>query len=420
MNSRERIAKTLSHEQPDKIAVDFGSTPVTGMHVSIVYKLRQYYGLDSKGTPVKVTEPLQMLGEIEDDLKEVICCDFKGLALNGTFYGFKKENWKEWKLYDGTPVLVPGLFNTRFNDDGSLFQYPGGDTSLEPGAKMPAKGFFFDPLIRQKPFIESDLDPEDNLEEFKILSDEDIEYLKRESEEIYSNSEYATIAIVANSSFGDIAIVPGSSLVNPRGIRDFEEWYISLFTRKDFIRKVFGGQMEVALENYRKVNELLGDRINVVYSAGTDFGMQQGTLISVETFRDLFKPFYKKINEWIHDNTGWKTFMHSCGSIYELIPDIIESGFDILNPLQIAAKDMDPARLKKEFGKDLVFWGGGINTQGSLANGTPQEVKEEARRLIDIFNAGGGFVFNTVHNIQANVPIENVVAMIEVIREYRK
>ena len=150
MNSRERIRSVLAHKQPDKLPVDFGSSQATGIHVHIVYKLRQYYGLDKPGTPVKVIEPYQMLGEIADDLKDVMGVDVAILEGRGTFFGYNKKDWKEWKLKDDTPILVPNLFNTEENEDGSVYQYAEGDKSYLPSAKMPSRGFFFDCIERQK------------------------------------------------------------------------------------------------------------------------------------------------------------------------------------------------------------------------------------------------------------------------------
>lgn len=152
--------------------------------------------------------------------------------------------------------------------------------------------------------------------------------------------------------------------------------------------------------------------------SGTDFGLQTGPFISPNVYRELFKPYNKKLNDWIHDNTSWKTFIHSCGSVKAFIPDFIDAGFDVLNPVQIAAADMDPKELKDKFGEQLVFWGGGVDTQNTLPFGTSDEVRAEVLERMKIFGPGGGFVFNTIHNVQPGVPIENVLAMYETIREY--
>jgi len=420
ITSRERIKCTLAHRQPNKLPVDLGSSHTTGIHITNVYRLRQYYNLDKPGTPVKVIEPYQMLGEIADDLKDAMGVDVAILEGKGTFFGYSKKDWKEWKLNDGTPVLVPGLFNTEENEDGSVYQYAKGDKSYPPSAKMPAKGFFFDSIERQKKIIEEELNPEDNLEEYSLISKQDLDYLKQQAEDLYNNTEYGIMGAICSSSFGDIAFVPAPMLKDPKGIRSVEEWYVSTHTRKDYIKKVFSGQMEIAIENYKRIYKAIGNTIDTIFVSGTDFGMQQGLFISLDAYRELFKPFHKKVNKWIHDNTEWKTFIHTCGSVYELIPDLIDAGFEVLNPVQISAKDMDPVRLKKEFGKEIVFWGGGVDTQKTLPLKKPSQVKEEVKRLIDVFSPGGGFVFNTVHNVQANDPIENLVAMLEVVQEYRR
>ena len=156
-----------------------------------------------------------------------------------------------------------------------------------------------------------------------------------------------------------------------------------------------------------------------VFMSGTDFGTQVSTFCSVETYRRLWMPYYKRVNDWIHKNTNWKTFKHCCGSIRSLIPSLIESGFDILNPVQISAEGMDAKRLKSEFGKDIVFWGGGIDTQHTLPFGTPEEVYHEVLQNIEIFADGGGYVFNPVHNVQSNVPLENILAMFKALNEVR-
>jgi len=419
MNSRERITCALNHKSPDRLPVDFGGTSTSGIHVSIVYKLRQHFGLDIKGTPVKVIEPYQMLGEIKDDLKNLMGIDVASIGVPGTFFGFNKENWKEWDLWDGTPLLVPEKFNTDANSDGSYYQYAEGDKNYSPAAIMPRNGYFFDSLNRQKPFIEEDLNPYANTEEYKPLSDSDLFYISDEVNKKYNNTSYALVGSIASSGFGDIAFVPGPMLKEPRGIRDVTEWYISTLTRKDYIKKVFDIQCKIAIENYERVHNLIDDKIVAAFTSATDFGTQDRLFISADTYRQLYKSFHKKVNNWIHENTGWKSFIHTCGAIYQLIPEFIDAGFDIINPVQISAQGMDPVKLKKNYGRNITFWGGGVDTQKTLALGSPKDVREEVKKMIEIFNEGGGFVFSTVHNIQGNVPIENVLAVIETIRKYR-
>jgi hypothetical protein len=419
MNSRERIKTTLNHIQPDRLPVDFGGMLGTGINVSTIYKLRQEYGLDKPLTPVKVIEPFQMLGEIGEDLKKIIGIDTVSLLGSKNFFGFENNNWKEWKLWDGTPVLVPKKFNTEKEKDGSVYMFAQGDKNYLPCAKMPERGFYFDLISRQEKIEDNNLNVEDNLEEFAILKDTELEYIKSEAEQLYNNTEYSIFASLVQSGVGDIALVPGPTLKSPKGIRDLTEWYMSLISRKEYIRKIFEKQCEIALENYKKIYNFVGNMIDVVFITGTDFGSQNGLFFSKDMYKELFKPFHLKINNWIHENTGWKTFIHSCGAVEPLIGEFIDAGFDVLNPVQISAAGMDPYNLKKNFGKHISFWGGGVDTQKTLPFGKPQQVRDEVKRNIEIFSQGGGYVYNTVHNIQANTPVENIIAMIETINEYR-
>lgn len=419
MNSRDRIKKTLNHIQPDILPVDFGGMLGTGINVSVIYKLRQEYGLDKPLTPVKVIEPFQMLGEIGEDLKKTIGIDTVSLLGSKNFFGFENNNWKEWKLWDGTPVLVPEKFNTEKEKDGNVYMYAQGDKNYLPCAKMPERGFYFDLIIRQKKIDDNNLNFEDNLEEFEIINDRELEYIKSKAEQFYNNTGYSIFASLVQSGFGDIALVPGPTLKNPKGIRDITEWYISLISRREYIKKVFEKQCEIALENYKRIYNFVGNMIDVVFITGTDFGSQNGLFFSKDLYIELFKPFHLRINNWIHENTDWKTFIHSCGSIEPLINEFIDAGFDVLNPVQISAAGMDPHNLKKNYGKHISFWGGGVDTQKTLPFGTSKQVRDEVKRNIEIFSLGGGYVYNAVHNIQANTPIENIITMIKTINEYR-
>jgi hypothetical protein len=419
MNSRERVAISLSHQEPDRLPLDLGGSAVTGMHVSIVYRLRQALGLDAPGTPVKVVDPYQMLGEIGPDLLAAIGTDVVSLRPRKTMFGFRNEDWKPWTMLDGTPVLVPGGFNTEPEPNGDLLMYPEGDKSVAPSGRMPAGGWYFDAIIRQYPVDDNNLDVEDNLEEFEPISDEDLEYFRRETERLYAGTDKAIFGDLGGTSFGDIAMVPTPWLrEHPRGIRDVEEWYISTVTRQDYIYEVFDRQCEIALENLAKIHKVIGERLSVIFVSATDFGMQQGLFISPKTYRRLYKPFHVRVNEWVHANTTWKTFIHSCGSVVKLIDDFIEAGFDILNPVQVSAAGMEPQVLKERFGDRVTFWGGGVDTQDTLPNRSPDEVRAEVHDRIRAFGLGGGFVFNTSHNVQPLTPVENVLAMYETVGAY--
>ena len=417
MNSRERVEMALNHQEPDRVPLDLGAGFQTGMHAQSVYKLRQALGLDEPGTPVKVIEPYQGLGEIKPDLLEAVGGDVVGVNPLYTMFGYKNENWKAWTAFEGTPLLVPEKFNTIPEEDGSLLMYPEGDKSVPASAKMPEGGWYFDALERQEPFDEESLSVEDNLEEFGPISEEELDHFETEIKRVYQDTDKAIYANFGGTAFGDIALVPAPWMKNPRGIRDVTEWYISLVAREEFVYQIFERQSEIALENIQKIYETVGNRVQVVFLTGTDFAAQDRPFMSVETYRKLFLPFHRKLNDWIHANTTWKTFMHTDGSLRPLIPSFVEAGFDVLNPIQWTASDMDPGLLKEDFGQDLVFWGGGIDTQKTLPFGTPDEVRAEVKQRIKDFAPGGGFVFTSVHNVQPLVPVENLLAMYESFRE---
>jgi hypothetical protein len=419
MTSRERVLQALNHEEPDRVPLDLGASVLTGMHASSVYKLRQALKLDDPGTPVKVLDPYQMLGEVEMDLVDALEVDVVQVPAATTLFGYKREGWKPWTLPDGTPVLVPEGFNTTPEPNGDVLMYPQGDRSVAASGRMPAEGYYFDVIVRQPPLDEAKLDPADNTEDFFPISEDDLAYFENETGRLYGNTDKAVFAGFCFTSFGDIALVPAPWLESPKGIRDIEEWYISTLTRRDYVYKVFEGQCEIALANLEKLHRVLGSKVHVTLITGTDFGAQNSLFISRQSYRDLYKPFHKAVNDWLHKHTAWKTFIHSCGSVVELIPDFIEAGFDILNPVQTAAAGMDPKGLKERFGDQIVFWGGGVDTQKTLPFGTPEEVRREVRERVEIFGRGGGFVFAGIHNIQAGIPPENLLALFETFRECR-
>jgi len=411
--SRENFKKTVNHSQPDKVVVDFGATTVTGIHVLIVEKLREYYGLEKR--PVKVIEPYQMLGEIDDKLIKAMDIDIIGLFGEKNMFNISNSDWKVHKTLWGQEVLFPGQFNYTYNNNGDMLMYPEGDTSVRASAMMPKSGYFFDALERQGPINEETL-LEDNLEEFGQITKNDLVYWKNAVDAVEDNSK-VIVASLGGTALGDIAIVPGVGLKNPKGIRSVAEWYMSTLTRDEFIKNLYDRETDIAIDNLKQLYNVIGNRIDVAFICGADFGTQNSTFCSPGTFSSLWLPYYKKVNDWIHINTGWKTFKHSCGAIEPLMDLFIESGFDIMNPVQINASDMDPQLLKKKYGDRIVFWGGGVDTQGVFAFGSTQKVKDQVKKQCEILNADGGFVFNTVHNIQANVPFENVIAMFEALNE---
>ena len=417
MTSRERVELALNHREPDRVPHDLGGTNCSGMHVTTVYRLRQALGLDPPGTPVKVFDPYAMTGVIGLDLREALGVDTVTVPPICSRFGFPNDDWKPWTFFDGTPLLVPGLFNTEPEPNGDILQYPQGDRSVPASARMPKDGFYFDAIMRQGPIDDAQLNVADNLEEFKPISDANLSYFARAIERLYQETDKALVAGVGGTGFGDISHVPALGLKNPKGIRDIEDWYTSLVSRPEYIATVFEGQCNVGLANIQRFYEAVGNRVSVYNVTGTDFGQQEGPFISPRLYRQLFQPVHKRLNDWIHQNTRWKTYIHSCGSVRALLNDFIEAGFDILNPVQCSAAGMDPWELKRDFGDHLVFWGGGADTQRTLPFGTPEEVRREVRERIKAFAPGGGYIFNPIHNVQAGTPVENLLAMYETVQK---
>ena len=414
MNGRERLQETLSHRQPDRVAIDFGSSPVTGIHVSCVAALREHYGLERR--PVKVHEPYQMLGLPEEDLLNAMGADVVGVAPYKTMFGFASNEWKEWNFH-GLDVLVSEEFRITEEPNGDILVYPEGDLSAPPSGRMPTGSAFFDAIDRQPPFHEEQLNPQDNLEEFGPIGEIELDHFSSSVREAAATGR-GVVANFGGTAFGDIALVPATFLKNPKGIRDVTEWYISTSSRRGYVHQIFEAQCEIALRNLAAIHARVGDAVDAVFVCGTDFGTQTSAFCSVPTFRELWLPYYKRVNDWIHSHTTWRTFKHSCGSVARFFPSFIEAGFDIVNPVQCSAAGMDPVQLKREYGSRLVFWGGGVDTQKTLPFGTPQEVREEVLRRCEIFAPGGGFVFNSIHNLQAGTPVANIVAMLDAVHEF--
>ncbi len=415
MNQRERVLAALRHEQPDKVPIDFGGTSVTGIHVSCVAGLREYYGLERQ--PVKVHEPYQMLGLVEEDLKQAMGIDIEGVYPFKTMFGFANRSWKEWRMPDGLEVLVSNQFVTTVDEAGNTLIYPEGDSSAPPSGKMPRDGYFFDAVIRQQPIDEENLNPEDNLEEFGPIGEEDLDHIRCSVTQAASSGR-AVIGSFGGTAFGDIALVPAPFLKYPKGIRDVAEWYMSTCSRRSYVHQIFSRQCEYALLNLQRIYGAVGNALDVVFLCGTDFGTQTSAFCSTDTFRDLYYPYYKEVNDWIHRHTTWRTFKHSCGSVARFIPSLIECGFDILNPVQCSAVGMEAEDLKAACGDRLVFWGGGVDTQKVLPFGSPSQVRQQVLERCRVFSRSGGFIFNSIHNIQARTPIENIVAMIDSVHEF--
>ena len=409
MNSRERLIEAINHREPDRPPVDLSSTTATGMAVSTMAALRRSLGLEEK--TLTVLDEMQMLGEVDPDLMALIGGDVVGLWGTMGRFGFPMKDYKPWTMPDGLTVMVPGGFTVTYDKDGSVLLYAKSDTSYPPCAKMPASGYFFDLISRQGEIDEDHMDArEDYKGQFGVLGDAELRHLENESVRLFNDTQYGIMGNLPGMAIGSASYIPGASLPVTPGIRRIDDWFMAHYLYPDYVKDLYAMQTETALRNLELMHQAVGERIQTIWVSGTDFGGQNNELMSPDMWREFYKPYYKQVNDWIHEHTAWKTYYHSCGSIPNLLEDMIEIGVDIINPVQCSAAGMDPGYLKEKFGDRLVFWGGGVDTQQVLPFGTPEEVFAQAQERLEIFAPGGGYVFSSIHNIVAKVPPENVKA----------
>lgn len=414
MTSRERVKMAFAHKEADKVPVDFGNYECSNINVDTMRKLRRYYKLPDH--PIKIKDMSFMVGIMEDDLMDIMGCDVKELDPFADTYGNINKDWKEWN-YLGETVLIPGSCALKEDEKGGIYIYPMGNTNVEPSGYMPSGGFYFDNLERSPPYDEDNLDPMEQVEDMPAISQEMIDF-HTEPMGIYRKGERAIQAAPGYFGLGDANNVPGPNIFHPKGIRSIADWYMAPLLYPGYVNNVFEILVDRAIESYEKYFKVFGNDIDVINICGTDFGAQNGPMISPELFKTMYVPHYRRLTDWVHSNTKWKVAKHCCGGIFPLIPYMIEAGIDVLNPVQCSADGMDPQRVKDTFGKDIVFWGAGVDTQKTLPFGTPREVHDEVLERLKIFSKGGGYIFNTIHNIQANVPAVNIAAMVDAIKEF--
>lgn len=393
MTSRERVLCALRHEEPDRMPIDFGSMRSTGINAMAYNDLKRFLGLTEGAT--RVYDVKQLLAEPEKAILDRFQGDVVQLHRMRPSLGLKIDRWKPSKLMDGSDCEVPEDFNPALLEDGSeaIFDNKGNMLS-----KRPKDGIYFDEVYTP---LRNAEDPKD-LEDFPVpsITREELDYLKAGAKQLYEKTEYAILGAVGVSIF-------------EKGLKDFgyEEYLINSFTNVELIEAYLTKLTDAYIRMLDQYIDAVGDYIQII-QVNDDLGMQNAPIIPPEKYRSLFKPYHKRIFEFIKSkNKNLSIFIHCCGSIYDLIPDLIEAGIDILNPVQINATKMDPKTLKREFGRHLTFWGGGCSTQTTLTFGSVEDVIKEAQEMIGIFAPGGGYVFNQVHNIQAGVAPEKIVAL---------
>jgi len=394
VTSRERIIHAINHRETDRLPIDLGGTRQSGIAASSYHALKLHLGI---ATPTRVYDLYQMLAEVERPVMERFGADVVGLNRPAVAFGIDTRDYKPWRLFDGTLVEVPRGFRPDAEPNGDLVLRRDGEVI----ARMPRGGFYFDRVERYPGAAH--VDP--NAFEPPRLSHADIRHYRLQSEALYQNTDYAIVAPLG----------PPYELFYGLGTGDFETWMITLATEPDYVCALYEKVVDAWIENLERFVEAVEGRVQIL-QVNDDLGTQYAPFISVDMYRRLLMPFYKRGLDWIHKHTDMKVMLHSDGAIHPLIPSLIETGFDILNPVQTSATGMDPERLKSEFGEQLVFWGGSLDCQKTLPNGTPAEVESEVLRHVSALASGGGYVFAPVHNIQALVPPENIMVMFDTAR----
>ena len=391
MNSRQRVIASLQHRQPDRVPIDLGGTRQSGIAASTYHQLKQRLGISS---PTRVYDVYQMLAEVERPIMERFGADVIGLNRPAVAFGIVNEGWKPWRLFDQTPVEVPAGFNPVTEPSGGLALRRGDEVI----ARMPKDGYYFDRLEVYPGGAHQAVEEVNP----PVMSDELCDHCHAQSEALFQNTDFAIIAPMG----------PPYELFYGLGTGGFESWMMSFAAEPEYVNELCAKLVDVWIENLRRFAQAVGNRVQIL-QFNDDFGTQTAPFISVKMFRELIMPHYKRGLDWVHANTEMKVFLHSDGAIMPLIPSIIEMGVDILNPIQTSATGMDAQALKAEFGDQLVFWGGSLDCQKTLPFGTPEEVSREVVDHVRVFSSGGGYVFAPVHNIQAGVPVENVIAMFD-------
>ena len=392
MNSRERVLTALRHQEPDRVPIDLGGMPSTGIMAVAYNRLKAYLGITDGET--EVYDIAQQLAHPESPLLERFGVDV--LPLPRASWGLDPTNpeWKPWTLPDGSPALVPSGFNPVRNERGDWLIL---DDEGRVTYRMPAGGLYFDQMYH--PLAEATTVAGIEAFELPDISGEELAWLRREARCLYEITDKAIMG-----EFG------GSILEAAQSLRGWDRFMMDMALNPKLAQALTQKLADHYLVNLPRYLDAVGDYIQII-QMGDDLGTQRGPQMSPDMYRRIIKPCHQQVYEYVKTHSDLYIFLHSCGSIHRLISDFVEIGVDILNPVQISAAGMDPAWLKREFGQDVVFWGGGADTQHMLSNAAPEEVRQHVRELIEIFAPGGGYVFCQVHNIQADVPPENVVAM---------
>ncbi len=402
MTHRERIVEAINHRPTDVLPIDFGAMRSTGISILAYDKLRHYLKLDN-GLP-KMYDVFQQLAEPETAVLDRLGGDVVQAHRLCPAFELSIKQWKETTLPGGVRCMVPAGYNPRVKEDGSQEIL---DEDGQVVARMPSSGLYFDSTVFPLEHVETEADLQDL--SFPVITEEEICFIEEECRTLYETTDRAILF-----AFG------GNILEAGEGMFGFEKFFEFLLCEPEIVHAWATKLTDSYIASLEALLPRIAPYINII-QFGDDLGTQQSTLISPATYREMIKPYHSRLYQYVQNHyPSVKVFLHSCGAIQPLIPELIEAGVQILNPVQISATGMDPVMLKREYGRDLVFWGGGANMQVTALHGSVEDIRAEVRGLIEIFSKDSGYVFNQVHNIQANVPPEKILAIYDTALAYRE
>jgi uroporphyrinogen decarboxylase len=412
MNSRQRILAAINHTEPDRIPVDLGATPSSGISAIAYDHLLTHLPLTDKRN--WVYDVVQQVAQPSLEVLDYFRIDTVDL---GRTFNTHDNDWYDYTLPNGGTAQQPVWFRPRRQPDGSFLAYRGGEAI----AKMPDSAISYDQIVY--PFLDgypsrygANLDEAMGRIHWAALAHSPWDHA---GEPDFWEKLAAHALQLRQTSQRAIVLSAGCNLFEWGSfVRRLDNFLADLVESPAEVERFLDALMERHLSSLEKICQAVGDSVDII-RFGDDLGMNTGPLMSPAAYRKLFKPRHTILCRYIKAHSKMRVFLHSCGSIYKLLPDLIEAGFEIINPVQISARDMQPERLKKEFGSALTFWGAGADTRSILNHGTPAQVKDHVRSNIEALSPGGGFVFNTTHNILPDVPPQNIIAMFAVVDEYR-
>lgn len=412
MNSRERVLAAIAHKQPDQVPVDLGSTPSSGISAIAYSNLLKAIGRTD--LPVQIYDVVQQLAQPDMSIIDRFGVDVLDI---GRAFNTEEKDWHETILANGDKAFYPIHFNPVKQADGSYHCYDEDGKRLL--ALMPQGATFFDQSYF--PYINGFPENYDTLDEEmgRVLWSRYVHspWNHTQDPDFWKTLREKTLQLRASTDKA-LMIVCGCNLFEwGTFLRRMDNFLMDLLCEPDQVARMLDQLLERHLATLAKVCDSVGDIVDII-RFGDDLGMTSGPFMDVDTYRSLFKPRHKQLCDYVKTHSQMHTFIHSCGSISSLMPDLIEAGIEIFNPVQTNARQMEPEFLKKEFGQDCTFWGGGVETVGTLNNGTPEQVREQVLERLEIMSAGGGFVFNTVHNILPDVPPQNILAMFDAVKEF--